>query len=63
MIGYNIDSSLQAEYKKGLQAGRDEVIAALLDRMDDPTRQWGTDGREAIRELARQLCEEFPAED
>lgn len=63
MIGHNIISSLQTEYAKGLQAGRDEVIAALLDKMDDPTRQWGTDGREALRELARQLCEEFPAED
>ena len=63
MFGHNITSSLKTEYTKGLQAGRDEVIAVLLEVVQDPRRQWGNDGLEAVRELAKQLCEDFPAED
>ena len=64
MNGHNTTSSLKTEYTKGLQAGRDEVISALLEVVNDPRRQWdwGNNGLAAVRELAKQLCEDFPAE-
>ena len=63
MFNQNSLLTSKTDYTKGLQAGRDEVIAALLEIVNDPCRKWSVEAQAALKQVAKELCEDFPAED
>lgn len=63
MIHNNTVSTSRNDYAAGFREGRDEVIVRLLELVQEyPIDESVTDARRVLREVANQICVEFPAQ-